>query len=199
MEKSSAEKKEIKIEELKKHAEEKGCPVQKALYYVTEFLDGPMCGRCFPCSMGSYEAKIRLEKIAGGGGSGEDVMALKRIAGNMLESSFCKKGKDTAKFIVDWMASDVFDVHARGGCPSMECRALVEYRIVPGKCDACGLCMDACRRHAILGQKRKPYQSGYPSFEIRQKRCTKCADCRGVCPTGAIVVVNASFREPVGV
>ena len=198
IEKTSAEKKEIKVEELKMLSEKKGCPVQRGLYYVTEFLAGPMCGRCFPCSMGSYEARIRLEKIVNGEGSEEDVRTLKRIAANMLESSFCKKGKDTAEFIVDWMASDVFDKHIEGSCPSMECLALVEYRVIPERCDACGLCTEACKYHAILGQKRKPYQSGYPSFEIRQKKCVKCDKCRGVCPTEAIVV-GATFKESVGV
>ena len=40
----------------------------EALYYTEAFLSGPMCGRCLPCSLGSYEAKVRLQNIIEGKG-----------------------------------------------------------------------------------------------------------------------------------
>jgi NAD-dependent dihydropyrimidine dehydrogenase PreA subunit len=193
------EVKELKVEDIKKSAEEKGCPVQKALYYITEFLSGPMCGRCFPCAMGSYEARIRLQKIIDGKGAEDDLSALKRIAEQMAEGSLCKKGKDTAKFILEWMGTNVYDEHINGRCPSRECKAFIEYRIVPEKCIMCGLCKDACKYGAILGEKKEPYKSGYFPFEIRQKRCVKCGDCMAVCPTEAIIIVEPRVKEPVGV
>lgn len=198
-EKNAIEKKELKVEEIKNLAEGKGCPVQKALYYVAEFLAGPMCGRCFPCAMGSYEARIRLDTVVNGRGKEADLWALKRIAGDMLESSMCKKGKDTAKFILEWMNTDEFEKHIAGACPSAECLALIEYRVVADKCDNCGICLGACKYHAIFGQKAKPFQSGYPPFEIRQKKCVKCDECRKVCPLEAIIVVGAKINEPVSV
>jgi ferredoxin len=190
---------ELKVEDIKKAAEKISCPVQKALYYITEFLSGPMCGRCFPCSLGSYEAKVRLQNIVAGKGSEADLSALKRIAEDMEVSSLCKKGKDTAKFILEWMSTDVYDEHIKGFCPSRECKAFIEYRIIPEKCIICGLCKDACKYGAILGEKKKPYQSGYLPFEIRQKRCVKCGDCMAVCPTEAIIIVEPKVKEPVGV
>lgn len=193
------EKKDMKVDEIKAQAEERRCPVQKALYYIEEFLAGPMCGRCFPCAMGSYEAQIRLRKIVNAEGSEEDVRALRRIAGEMLESSMCKKGKDTARFMLDWMNTDVYEKHIAGTCPSMECLTYTEYRVIPEKCNNCGACLEACKYHAVFGQKAKPFQSGYPPFEIRQKKCVKCDECRRVCPTGAIVIVEAKKEEPVGV
>lgn len=183
--------KEAKVEDIRKQAEERGCPVQKALYYVTEFLSGPMCGKCFPCSMGSYEARLRLQNIANGSGDESDLRVLRRIAKDMGEASMCKKGKDTARFMLDWMGTHEFVAHITGSCPSKQCVAYVEYRVVPGKCTACGLCLDACPHHAIFGQKRKPFHSGYPSFEIRQKKCVKCDACRPVCPEGAIIIADA--------
>jgi ferredoxin len=188
---TAIEKKELKVEDIKKNAEEKGCPVQKALYYVTEFLAGPMCGKCFPCSMGSYEARIRLESMVKGAGTETDLGILRRIATDMLEASMCKKGKDTARFILDWMSMDAFALHVGGNCPSMECAACIEYRVVPEKCTACGVCRDACAHNAIFGQRSKPYYNGYPAFEIRQKRCVKCDACRPACPEGAIIITNA--------
>ncbi|MCL4477149.1 MAG: 4Fe-4S binding protein [Nitrospirae bacterium] len=198
-EKSATEKRELKVEEIRTLAEGKGCPVQKAFYYMTEFLAGPMCGRCFPCAMGSYEARIRLETIVNGRGREADLWALKRIAGDMLESSMCKKGKDTAKFVLQWMSTDEYDKHIGGICPSMKCPAFIEYRVIPDKCDNCGICLDACKYHAIFGQKKKPFHSGYPPFEIRQKKCVKCDECRKVCPTEAIVIVEAKKKKAVGV
>ena len=196
---ASREQKEKKLEDIKKEADEKKCPVQKALYYVTEFLSGPMCGRCFPCALGTYEAKTRLQNIVEGRGTEADLAAIKRIAGDMLEASMCKKGKDTAKFILEWMDKGVFQEHIEGTCPDAECLAFIEYRIIPDKCIMCDLCNEACKYDAIIGEKKKSYLSGYHPYEIRQKRCVKCGDCIKVCPTGAIVIVSSKEREPVGV
>jgi ferredoxin len=190
---------ETRVEDIKTAAEELKCPVRKAKYYVTEFLAGPMCGKCLPCALGSYEAQVRLENISEGRGTDSDIAALRRIATEMLESSRCKKGKDTAKFILDWMSTDVYEAHVGGKCPDRECPALIEYRIVPEKCTMCGLCREACHYGAVVGEKRKPYLSGYRPFEIRQKKCTKCDACMQVCPTGAVVIVDVKREEPVGV
>lgn len=194
------EQKEKKVEDIKKEADEGiKCPVNKALYYITEFLAGPMCGRCFPCAMGSYEARIRLQNIVEGRGAEADLLVIKRIANDMLESSMCKKGKDTAKFIIDWINTDVYKEHIAGRCPDMECPAFIEYRIIPEKCIMCGECQDVCKYNAIIGEKKKPYQIGYLPFEIRQKRCVKYGDCIKVCPTEAIIIVEPRVKEPVSV
>ncbi len=193
------EKKELKVEDIKQMAEGKGCPVQKALFYVTEFLSGPMCGKCFPCSLGSFEARVRLEKIIEGSGSEEDLAAIRRIASGMAEASMCKKGKDTARFILEWMETGVFLEHVHGRCPDEQCPAFIEYRIIPGVCTICGECKEVCKYNAILGEKRKPFKSGCLPFEIRQKRCAKCGECIKVCPSGAIVRIAVRDSEPVGV
>lgn len=189
--------KEIKVDDIKTAAEEKTCPVQKALYFVTEFLAGPMCGRCFPCAMGSYEARIRLENLSGGEGTKDDVLALSRIAGDMVEASFCKKGKDTGKFILDWIATGIFNEHVEGNCPDLQCAKLIEYRITPKKCIMCGECKRVCKFIAIHGVIGKSYKSGYLPYEIRQRRCTRCGECIKVCPEGAIILTAAKAAEPV--
>jgi len=195
------EREQLKVEDIKAEAEAKGCPVQKALHYITEFLAGPMCGKCFPCSLGSYEAKIILNNIIEGRGAEKDLFNLKRIANAMLDSSRCKKGKDTAKFILEWMSTDVFKEHVEGRCPDDVCTVFIEYRIIPEKCTLCGLCKDVCHYGAIHGEKIKPYLSGYLPYEIRQKKCVKCGECVKVCPTGAIELIltkEAIERESVG-
>ncbi|MCX8030296.1 MAG: 4Fe-4S binding protein [Thermodesulfovibrionales bacterium] len=188
--------KEIKVEDIRKEAEKKKCPVEKALYYTIEFLKGPMCGRCFPCSFGSYEAQVRLKNMIEGKASNKDLEAIKRIAEQMSVGSLCKKGKDTAKFILEWIEKGNFDQHVAGVCPDKECPGYIEYQIVPEKCIMCGECLKVCKFNAILGEKKKEYLSGYLPFEIRQKRCTKCGKCvPDVCPTGAIIVVEVKPKE----
>jgi formate hydrogenlyase subunit 6/NADH:ubiquinone oxidoreductase subunit I len=194
-----ADKKIIKVEDIKTEAEKEACPVQQALYYVTEFLAGPMCAKCFPCSMGSYEAKQILTRITEGTGTATDIMNLKRISSEMLESSMCKKGKDTARFMLEWLDTDVFTAHLEGTCPDKSCRAFVEYRIVPDKCTLCGICKNVCKYNAIFGEKAAPFKGGYYPFEIRQTKCVKCGDCIHVCPEGAIVLLDLKVKEPAGV
>lgn len=193
------EQKEKRVEDIKKEADARNCPVDKALYFVEEFLTGPMCGKCFPCEMGVYEARIRLKNIAEGRGSEADIFAIKRIAADMLESSRCKRGKDTAKFILEWMGTDVFMEHLEGRCRDRVCISLMEYRIIPEKCIMCGLCQDVCKYNAIIGEKKRAYKSGYLPYEIRQKRCVKCGECIKVCPTNAVVIVDVKTKEPAGV
>jgi NAD-dependent dihydropyrimidine dehydrogenase PreA subunit len=194
---------EKKLEDIKKEAEGKRCAVQKTLYFIEEFLAGPMCGKCIPCALGSYEAKIRLIKLAQNieGIGASDVEALRRIALQMLESSRCKKGKDTAQFMIELLegSQEEFDLHFFGICPEKECIARIEYIIVPEFCIMCGICLEACKYDAIIGEKKTPFLSGYLPFEIRQKRCVKCGDCIKVCPTNAIVITDVKAGEKVKV
>ena len=158
-----------------------------------------MCGRCLPCALGSYEAKTRLGTLVEGRGGEADIVALRRIATEMLDGSMCKKGKDTAKFILEWMDTDVYREHIEGRCPDRKCPVFIEYRIILEKCTLCGLCKDACKYAAIHGEKRKPFIGGYQPFEIRQKKCVKCDECRKVCPEEAIAILDIKKREPVGI
>jgi ferredoxin len=166
------------------------CPVQRSQKFVEEFLSEPMCGKCHPCALGSYEALVRIKRISSGTGTADDIAAIQRIADDMLESSRCIKGKDTAKFLLNELKKDAFRGHLDGHCEDMECSSLIIYRIIAAKCTLCGLCKDACRYNAILGEKKVSYRSGYLSFEIRQKRCVKCGDCLPACPYGAIEVIE---------
>lgn len=194
---TEVEVKEKKVSEIKKEAEELRCPVRRALYYTEEFLSGPMCGKCFPCALGTYEARVRLGNIVSGRGTEADLSAIRRISDEMLLTSRCKKGKDTAEFILEWMATDAFREHIGGRCPERDCGAYIEYRIIPEACTLCGLCKDVCKDNAIIGEKKVPYRSGYLPFEIRQKRCTKCGECIKVCPSDAIEIIDIKAEEEV--
>lgn len=173
------------------------CDIQKSLKFVGEFLSEPMCGRCLPCSLGSYEAMVRLKKISDGAGEPEDIDTLDRISRQMLEGSMCKKGKDTAKFILESMKSDAYKEHLDKRCRELECLPLVTYRVIPEKCVMCGLCREACGYNAILGEKKISYLSCYMPFEIRLKRCVKCGECKAACPYGAIEITEEKIEALV--
>lgn len=173
------------------------CDIQKSLKFIQEFLSEPMCGRCLPCSLGSYEAEVRLKRIAAGIAGQGDVAAVQRIADQMLEGSMCKKGKDTAKFLIDILKTDSFLEHLQGKCHKRECPSLITYRIIPEKCVICGLCQEACRYNAITGEKRMSYRSGYLPFEIRQKRCVKCGECVPACTYAAIEIIEEKIEALV--
>lgn len=193
------EQKELKVEDIRKEAEEKHCPVQKALYYVEKFLNELMCGKCFPCAYGTYEAKIRLKNIIAAQGTEADIATVRRIASDLIEASRCKRGKDTGRFLLEWIDTESFQSHADKKCPDHECLAFIEYRIDPYKCIMCGDCQDACKFNAIIGEKKKPFLSGFLPFEIIQKRCTKCGECITVCPTQAIEKAELKTEKSVTV
>ncbi len=198
-EKESKEK-GMKMEDVRAKADGKKCPAQKCLTFVEEFLAEPMCGKCFPCSMGSYEAGIRLKKLVSGSASEDDINAVKEIAGVMLTASMCKKGKDTAGYLQENTGSAEFTDHLAGVCLTNECVEHIKYVVIPDECTMCGDCLDACKDNAIIGEKIKPYLSGYGPFEIAQKRCTKCGECIKVCKYGAIKLLSvkeAAEKEKV--
>ncbi len=188
-------RKVVKVEEIKTDAEKIACPVERSHYLVSEFLTGPMCGRCFPCSMGSYEARLILEHIMNGTSSISELERLGIIADTMLRASMCKKGKDIAGYIKEWLDQDVFERHLQRVCPGQTCKAFIEYRIIPGKCTMCGDCLSSCKYNAILGEKVKPLMSGYHPFEIREKKCIKCGECIKVCKYDAIILVSPHDRS----
>jgi len=190
------------MEDVQAKADEKRCPVQKTLTFVEEFLAEPMCGRCFPCSMGSYESRIRLKKLLDGTATEDDILAIKTIAAVMAEASMCKKGKDTAKYVQEQIETNAFEEHLSGACHTHECTHYLTYLIIPEKCTMCGDCLDACKDFAIIGEKKKQFFSGYLPYEIVQKRCTKCGECMRVCRYNAVKLLSAkemAEAEKVGV
>ena len=189
------------VETIKKEAEKRACAVRKALYFIEEFISGPMCGKCFPCALGTAEAKIRLTRLADHRKdiSGKDIETLWRIGLQMTEGSFCKKGKDTGKFLLDTLSvsEEEFKQHLAGACPKKECISLIRYEINPDLCILCDKCAEVCKHHAIVGEKRESYRSGFLPYQIRQKKCTKCGECLKVCPTAAVVFITDNTEELV--
>ncbi len=194
------ETKEKNMKEIFEEIEALECVVRKGLLLLDEFIAGPMCGRCLPCPMGSYEMRLRLKRLADGEGTEADVEAVRAIAPKMLETSMCKKGKDTARFFVESLEKlqAEYSAHAGGACPARECTGLQIYRVIPRNCTMCGNCLDVCKDAAVIGEKKVPYRLGYLPFEIADKRCSRCGECIKVCKDGAIEIVDVAEMSKAG-
>ncbi|MCI4625074.1 MAG: hypothetical protein L3V56_03840 [Candidatus Magnetoovum sp. WYHC-5] len=170
------------------------CVIQKAIHFLNEFIAGPMCARCMPCPMASYELRTLFEKMVKGFATDRDIESIKKIAPLMFATSMCKKGKDTAKFIMDTIANamDVYNAHVAGLCPDRQCTALYVYRVIEDKCVMCDECRQVCKSYAVLGEKKVAYMSGFGAYEIVNKRCTRCGDCLKVCLYNAIEVADVN-------
>ena len=131
-----------------------------------------------------------IELIQEGRGEKRHVTLLRNIARNMKDGSMCKKGKDHADMLSEFLTtySEDFCRHVRGICDDQECPSLVQYMINGDRCTMCDVCRVACPSTAIEGQKREPYKTGFMPFRVRQKRCTHCGLCLAVCPEGAVYV-----------
>ena len=193
---------DITVDEIRKDAEEKACAVQRALTFVEEFIAGPMCSRCYPCSLGTEEAKIRLIRLSQhlDDADESDIEALRRIAFYMIEGSYCKKGRDTGRFLAELLESspEEFRVHLSGICPKRECISSIEYVVNPDLCIACGACKKRCKYDAVEGKTAEPSE-GFLPFEIRKKVCVRCGECVSVCPTGAIEVISRTKEEFINI
>lgn len=197
MNETQNEQKKKDMKDVFEAVEDIRCVIQKSQKFVEEFLSEPMCGRCLPCSLGTYEALVRLKRVAAGIAEQDDVDVIQRISEQMLEGSMCKKGKDTAKFILDALKTEAFNEHLSKRCNERECPSLITFRIIPEKCVICGLCQEACKYNAIIGEKKETYRSGYLPFVIRQKRCVKCGDCVPACPYEAIEIIEEKIMAEV--
>ncbi len=179
------------------------CPVNKTKlalkhFYTDESKNG-MCSKCHPCKLGIYDAIQILDTIQAGKGEKRHVTILKRIAQDVKDGSMCKKGKDHADILSNFMAIYAEDLcrHVKGICDDHECTSLITYDINADQCTMCGKCQEACPSSAIEGQKIELYKTGFTPFRIRQKRCTHCGECLAVCPEGAVFVPNdAQVRVP---
>jgi NAD-dependent dihydropyrimidine dehydrogenase PreA subunit len=66
-------------------------------------------------------------------------------------------------------------------CPAGVCRDLITYRIDPGVCNGCALCVPTCPPECITGVENQPHT-------IDQDACIRCGACMDVCPVNAVVV-----------
>ncbi|MFH1032768.1 MAG: NADH-ubiquinone oxidoreductase-F iron-sulfur binding region domain-containing protein [Chloroflexota bacterium] len=173
--------------------DEDNCMVDIARYFVN-FLSEESCGKCSPCREGLRQMLNILNNITNGEGKEGDIEFLQEIAEVMRDASLCALGTTAANPVLSTIKyfRDEYEAHIREKrCPAGVCKALINYYILPEKCQACLLCLRNCPAEAIIGGKDTVHI-------IDQSKCTKCGTCLDVCPVrfGAVTKLSGE-RVPV--
>ncbi|MHB9074941.1 MAG: NADH-ubiquinone oxidoreductase-F iron-sulfur binding region domain-containing protein [Desulfobaccales bacterium] len=159
------------------------CVVDVARYFL-RFLEEDSCGKCLPCRLGLKGMQEFLNNFAQGKGSPEDIDALESLGRALVDGSLCGLGRSapnpvltSIRYFRDEYLAHIVD-HK---CPAGVCRDLITYRIEPGTCNGCALCVPICPQECITGEEKKPHT-------IDQEACIRCGACMDVCPVAAVVV-----------
>jgi len=161
--------------------DEDTCMVQVARYFLA-FTQEESCGKCSPCSEGTYLMLKILDKFIAGKADEEDLKNLEEISRMVKETALCGLGKSAPNPVLTTLRyfRDEYLAHIEGKCPAGVCPALIRYEIDPEKCTGCNLCFQNCPQDAIEGEKKQPHK-------IIQDKCIKCGICLEVCKFDAVL------------
>jgi NADH-quinone oxidoreductase subunit F len=158
------------------------CMVKIARYFM-QFIQNESCGKCVVCREGTRQMLSLLDDIIEGRATEKTLSLLEELSQVVRVGSLCALGKtapnpvlSTLKYFKDEYHAHVFDKR----CPTGNCEALADYKILPEKCRGCSLCAKKCPVEAISGEIKKP-------FVIDVKKCIKCGACMQSCKFSAIV------------
>ncbi len=174
------------------------CMVDVARYFIA-FCRDESCGKCVPCREGLPLMSKILEKITQGDGEAEDFQQIHDMGETIKNGSLCGLGTSAPNPVLSSIRyfRDEWEAHVIDKkCPALVCKALINFYILPEKCQGCGICLRACPVEAISGGKRLVHV-------IDQEKCIKCATCLEKCPErfSAVVKVTgeqiATPKEPV--
>ncbi|MFC1952013.1 NADH-quinone oxidoreductase subunit NuoF [Chloroflexota bacterium] len=170
--------------------DEDNCIVDTARFFLA-FTQAESCGKCVPCRLGTKQMLDILEDITNGNGKPEDINLLEDLAKDITAGSLCALGGTAPNPVLTSIRyfRDEYEAHIRDKrCPARVCSELVDYYILPDKCQGCGICLRQCPVEAISGGKRLVHI-------IDQDKCTKCGTCLDVCPARFGAVAKVSGEE----
>ena len=170
--------------------DEDNCMVDVAKFYM-EFICDESCGKCSPCRIGTKRMLEILKKITDGKGSLQDLQDLKELANATKTNSLCALGQTAANPITSTMNNfeNEYIAHVVDKkCPAHVCKNLMEYKILPDKCEGCGLCARNCPVQCI-SKTDQPTARNPKMFihKIDASKCVKCGLCMSNCRFGAII------------
>ncbi len=157
------------------------CMVEMAHYFLS-FTQRESCGKCAPCRVGTKRMLEILGMLCRGEAKPGDLELLEDLARTVKRQSLCGLGKTAPNPVQTTLRyfRDEFEAHLWGRCPAGKCKPLISYRITDD-CIGCTKCAQVCAPGAIT---MKPYEV----HEINMDLCTKCDNCRLVCPVDAVKV-----------
>jgi NADH-quinone oxidoreductase subunit F len=164
------------------------CMVDMAKYFL-EFTHKQSCGKCTFCRIGTKHMLEILTRLTRGKAGMSELDELEALCYDVQNGSLCGLGKTAPNPVITGLKyfREEYEAHARGICPAKRCRDLIRYSITD-KCTGCTKCFQECPVNAIAF---RPYER----HEIDQTLCTKCDNCRVVCPEHAVELVNAKDED----
>ncbi|MFA5629257.1 MAG: NADH-quinone oxidoreductase subunit NuoF [Dehalococcoidales bacterium] len=166
------------------------CMVDLAKYFLS-FTQAESCGKCVMCREGTLQMLKILEKITEGNGEEGDIDLLLELAKSVQAGSLCALGGTAPNPVLTTIRyfREEYEAHINDKkCPAVVCKNLINFYILPDKCQGCGICKRGCPADAIIGDKRMIYI-------IEQEKCIKCGNCLDVCPARFDAVVKTSKEE----
>jgi len=168
--------------------DEDDCMVEIARYFL-EFTQRESCGKCTFCRLGTKQMLAILDDITKGKGTEADIELLKALAEDVQAGSLCSLGKTAPNPVLTTLRyfEDEYQAHIKEGrCPSLMCRDLIAYYILPDRCErSCDACVGTCTVEAISPNRKR-------IKVIDQEKCVKCDTCRVACPPQYNAVVKLS-------
>jgi NADH:ubiquinone oxidoreductase subunit F (NADH-binding)/Pyruvate/2-oxoacid:ferredoxin oxidoreductase delta subunit len=161
--------------------DEADCMVEMTHYFLS-FTQRESCGKCTPCRVGTKRMLEILGMLCRGEGKAGDLEQLEELAHRVKQQSLCGLGKTAPNPVLTTLRyfRDEFEAHIQGRCPAGKCKPLISYRITE-ECIGCTKCAQVCAPGAI---PMKPYEV----HQIENNLCTRCDNCRVVCPVNAVIV-----------
>ena len=165
--------------------DDSNCMVGMAKFFL-EFTAEESCGKCPPCRVGTKVMLDMLTEISEGRGKEEDIAVLQDLSADIINTSLCGLGQTapnpvltTIKYFRDEYESHIKDKWCKAGV----CKKLTTFYIDEALCKGCGLCLRACPKGAITGEKKQPHK-------IDNELCIKCRSCYVACPAkfGAVKI-----------
>ena len=159
------------------------CMVDMAKYFLT-FTHKQSCGKCTFCRIGTKQMLNIITSLSEGKASLKDISELEELCQSVTEGSLCGLGKTAPNPVLTGLKyfREEYEEHTRGICRANKCHDLIKYK-VNDNCTGCTKCSQECPVEAI------PFNP-YEKHEINQLICTKCDNCRIVCPENAIEIIN---------
>jgi NADP-reducing hydrogenase subunit HndC len=163
--------------------DEDDCMVSMAKFYL-DFTVEESCGKCSPCRIGNKRLYEILDKLTKGNGTREDIDRLRNLSQVIKDTALCGLGQTSPNPVlstIDNFMDEYIEHVTDKKCRSGQCKALMQYYIVPENCVGCTACARNCPVNAITGERKGIHT-------ITQAVCIKCGACLEKCKFNAVVI-----------
>lgn len=163
--------------------DEDDCMVSMAKFYL-DFTVEESCGKCSPCRIGNKRLYEILDKLTKGNGTKADIDRLRNLSYVIKDTALCGLGQTSPNPVlstIDNFMDEYLEHVTDKKCRSGQCKALMQYYIIPENCVGCTACARNCPVNSITGERKGIHT-------INQAVCIKCGACLEKCKFNAVVI-----------